>query len=118
MPRDHSLTSIAGFPSTGDDTPEPEKSQVQPLISARLGADHQVAVAAVIARASIVVSPVTSPILDRTSHTPDKPSTRRRWSTPSRSRCAPADPAVAPPARGSRENWHREVPRRINGAEI
>jgi malonate transporter and related proteins len=45
-----------------------------PLISALLGADYQVAVAVAIACGSIVVSPITLVILDRTSRTHDKRS--------------------------------------------
>jgi malonate transporter len=45
-----------------------------PLISALLGADHQVSVAVAIACGSIVVSPITLVILDRTSQTRDKGS--------------------------------------------
>ena len=45
-----------------------------PLISALLGLDHQVAVAVAIACGSIVVSPITLVILDRTSQTQEKSS--------------------------------------------
>jgi malonate transporter len=45
-----------------------------PLISALLGADHLVAAAVAIACGSIVVSPITLVILDRTSQTQDKRS--------------------------------------------
>jgi malonate transporter and related proteins len=45
-----------------------------PLISALLGLDHQVAVAVAIACGSIVVSPITLVILDRTSQMQDKAS--------------------------------------------
>jgi malonate transporter and related proteins len=45
-----------------------------PLISALLGLDHQVAVAVAIACGSVVVSPITLVILDRTSQTQDKAS--------------------------------------------